>query len=288
MADASEAGTSSSEEDAENIRNGSPSRPLLQPATCSTGSVPNNQGSELTDAASYASRHPAEKVNSAGRDGTAPGNTLGGDATAGGSIDAVNSGGPLKIPKPKLDLRALFDYHSRKREERRRKWLGRARGAGPKRTGSYTKRFRVKLSKEERRRRYLSRGHEFPFIQKLYGTKHLPLRLVCLYEQDALEGYFRYIKMLKLEHHIKKSLTEVDAAGDLENECLESRKYKYLDDDGPLSPIEETNGEDEEGSDEEDTGVEIVDKSSFILSSTIPPQKKKSKKSHRSGTIWRI
>lgn len=100
----------------------------------------------------------------------------------------------------------------------------------------------------------------------------------CQYEQAALKGFFKYIEQLKYEHHLKKSLTQLNAGDDLENECLESRKHKYLDDDGPLSPIEETEDDQNENSgDKEDIGARIVENSCFILSSNIP-KKKKSKK----------
>lgn len=46
--------------------------------------------------------------------------------------------------------------------------------------------------------------------------------------------------MLKYEHHLKNALSQLDAGEDLEDKCLVSRKHKYLDDDGSLSPIEET------------------------------------------------
>uniref|UniRef100_A0ABM5FWA2 TATA box-binding protein-associated factor RNA polymerase I subunit D n=1 Tax=Pogona vitticeps TaxID=103695 RepID=A0ABM5FWA2_9SAUR len=274
MADTSETETSLSD-DAEDFRNGSSTQPLLQLETCSTRSVPD---SEVADAGLHALEHTTQKVNSTNHGGWSPENTLNREAAAGSSAGTGKSAGPVKFPKPKLDLRALFDYHSRRRQYRLRKRLEAARGTGCKGPRNYTKRLRVKLTRAERRRRYNDRGYQFPFVQKLYRIKHLPLKLVCLYEQGALEGYFKYIKMLKYEHHLKKSLKELDAGEELENECLESRKYKYLDDDGPLSPIEETNGDDQKAdSGEEDIGVEIVDKSSFILSSTIP-KKKKSKK----------
>ncbi|KAJ7320080.1 hypothetical protein JRQ81_019591 [Phrynocephalus forsythii] len=235
-----------------------------------------DDGEFRAGAGAHASEDPRKKVNSAGCDEPSAEKSLKGDATAGGSTDAVKSGGPLKFPKPKLDLRALFDYHFRRRHRRKPRRLRERKRTASKQPTKSGKRLRVKLPLEEQRRRYNDRGYQFPFVQKLYRRKDLPLKLVCFYEQGALEGYFRYITMLKYEHHLKKSLTELDAGVELENECLESRKYKYLDDDGPLSPIAETSGED---SGEEDIGVKIVEKSSFILRSTVP-KKKKSRKSN--------
>jgi len=46
--------------------------------------------------------------------------------------------------------------------------------------------------------------------------------------------------MLKYEEHLKKALKALEASEDLERECLAVRKHKYLDDEGPISPIQET------------------------------------------------
>lgn len=46
--------------------------------------------------------------------------------------------------------------------------------------------------------------------------------------------------MLKYEDHLKKALKALQASDDLEKECMVFRKYKYLDDEGPISPIRET------------------------------------------------
>lgn len=122
----------------------------------------------------------------------------------------------------------------------------------------------------------------FPFVGKHYGRKHLPLKMVREYEEAALKGFFKYIEMVKYEHHLKKSLTQLNAGDDLENECLESRKHKYLDDDGPISPIAETSKDEDSG--DEDIGAKVVDNSCFILSSKIPQKKKKSKRKEKQST----
>lgn len=46
--------------------------------------------------------------------------------------------------------------------------------------------------------------------------------------------------MLKHEDHLKKALKALQASEDLERECLMVRKHKYLDDEGSISPIQET------------------------------------------------
>ncbi|XP_054830623.1 TATA box-binding protein-associated factor RNA polymerase I subunit D [Eublepharis macularius] len=183
-----------------------------------------------------------------------------------------------KLPKPKIDLKALFDYHFRRKQQRNRRGPRTEVAAELKNPEPRAKRPRLVVSREERRRRYRERHFQFPFVQKLYRRKHIPLKMECLFEEAALRGFFKYIEMLKYEDHLKKALMQLDAADDLERECLESRKHKYLDDDGPLSPIEETNGEDpSENCDTEDIGAKIVENSCFILSSKIPKKKKKSK-----------
>lgn len=59
-------------------------------------------------------------------------------------------------------------------------------------------------------------------------------------QQAAAKGYFKYIEVLKYEDHLKKALKTLQASDDLEKECMVFRKYKYLDDEGPISPIRET------------------------------------------------
>lgn len=46
--------------------------------------------------------------------------------------------------------------------------------------------------------------------------------------------------MLKYEEHLKKALNALQASEDLEKECVVLRKHKYLDDEGSISPIQET------------------------------------------------
>uniref|UniRef100_A0A8C3S772 TATA box-binding protein-associated factor RNA polymerase I subunit D n=1 Tax=Chelydra serpentina TaxID=8475 RepID=A0A8C3S772_CHESE len=116
-----------------------------------------------------------------------------------------------------------------KEREKRYKSTGKPRG-----------RPRLTAPKEEQKKRLLDRGFQFPFVEKEYGRKHLPMKMIFEYEQAALKGYFQYIKMLKYEEHLKKALTNLNANEDLENECMEMRKHKYLDDEGPISPIQET------------------------------------------------
>ncbi|XP_039194056.1 TATA box-binding protein-associated factor RNA polymerase I subunit D [Crotalus tigris] len=180
-----------------------------------------------------------------------------------------------KLPKPKIDLRALFDYHfTRKQHRFRKRWTPTERKVS--RPHKYDRKWpeRHRIPEEEQRRRMKDRGIVFPFVEKYYGRKHLPLKMVREYEHAALKGFFKYIEMLKYEHHLKKSLTQLNAEGDLENECLESRRHKYLDDDGPISPIAETNNDEVSGN--ENIGARVVDNSCFILSSKIPKKKKKS------------
>lgn len=59
-------------------------------------------------------------------------------------------------------------------------------------------------------------------------------------QQAAAKGYFKYIEVLKYEEHLKKALNALQASEDLEKECVVLRKHKYLDDEGPISPIQET------------------------------------------------
>ncbi|XP_010704403.1 TATA box-binding protein-associated factor RNA polymerase I subunit D [Meleagris gallopavo] len=185
--------------------------------------------------------------------------------------------------KSKLNLKAIFAYHFRGRKFKaaaHRKYRSSgsqkkkgASGCSQRRSGKQP----MTASPQERRKRLKDRGFQFPFVEKHYGRKHIPLKMVLSYEQAAAKGYFQYVEMLKYEEHLKKALKALEASDDLERECLAVRKHKYLDDEGPLSPIQETNDDDNNclGTDNpEDLDVRVVDNSCFIISSKIPNKKK--------------
>ncbi|XP_009998272.1 PREDICTED: TATA box-binding protein-associated factor RNA polymerase I subunit D [Chaetura pelagica] len=192
----------------------------------------------------------------------------------------VKSSEASKKQKSKLNLKAIFAYHFRGKKFKaaaHRKYMG---GSGKKKkkyesTGIPAGRPPLTASPQEQRRRLLDRGFQFPFVEKHYGKKHIPLKMVLGYEQAAAKGYFQYIEMLKYEEHLKKALKALQASEDLERECLAVRKHKYLDDEGPISPIQETNDDDSLNSDnQDDFDARVVENSSFIISSKIPSKKK--------------
>ncbi|KFP31685.1 TATA box-binding protein-associated factor RNA polymerase I subunit D, partial [Colius striatus] len=154
----------------------------------------------------------------------------------------VKSSEPSK-KKSKFNLKAIFAYHFRGRKfkaaaHRRYQWRSRKRKYVS--TQMPTGRPPLTASPQERKRRLLHRGVPFPFVEKHYGKKHIPLKMVLGYEQAAAKGYFQYVEKLKYEEHLKKALKALQASEDLEKECLAVRKHKYLDDEGPISPIQET------------------------------------------------
>ncbi|KAM6100510.1 TATA box-binding protein-associated factor RNA polymerase I subunit D isoform 1-T2 [Theristicus caerulescens] len=192
----------------------------------------------------------------------------------------VKSSETSQKQKSKLNLKAIFAYHFRGKKFKaaaHRKYRG---GSGKKkkyeRTHMPTGRPPLTASPQEQKRRLLDRGFQFPFVEKHYGKKHIPLKMVLGYEQAAAKGYFQYIEVLKYEEHLKKALKALQASEDLERECLAVRKHKYLDDEGPISPIQEMNDDDDSlnSDNQEDLDVRVVDNSSFIISSKIPSKKK--------------
>ncbi|NXL28023.1 TAF1D polymerase, partial [Glaucidium brasilianum] len=147
--------------------------------------------------------------------------------------------------KSKLNLKAIFAYHFRGKKFKAAAHRKYKCGSGKKKkkkkyesTGRPKGRPRLTASPQERKRRLQDRGFQFPFVEKYYGTKHLPLKMVLEYEQAAIKGFLNYVEMLKYEDHLKKSLKALQASEDLEREGLIARKHKYLDDEGPISPIE--------------------------------------------------
>ncbi|NWW16459.1 TAF1D polymerase, partial [Falcunculus frontatus] len=152
-----------------------------------------------------------------------------------------------KQQKSKLNLKAIFAYHFRGRKFKaaaHRKYKVCTRKNKTKKkcesTQMPTGRPPLTASPQEQKRRLLDRGFQFPFVEKHYGEKHIPLKMVLGYEQAAAKGYFKYIEVLKYEEHLKKALKALQASEDLEKECMVLRKHKYLDDEGPISPIQET------------------------------------------------
>nr|XP_060627089.1 TATA box-binding protein-associated factor RNA polymerase I subunit D [Anolis sagrei ordinatus]XP_060627091.1 TATA box-binding protein-associated factor RNA polymerase I subunit D [Anolis sagrei ordinatus] len=264
--------------------------------TCETeDSAAHHQDSKKTKADSRSPNQTKKGKMGSAKCGPPSANAPGGRTA--GVTNSNGSGKPgvqVKLPKPKVDLKALFDYYFVRQQHKKCKKL-RLREKRKRRTKKKTpeeerpkirlplRKRRARIPARERRREARQGGLQFPFVEKLSGRKHIPFKLVCRYEQLAVQGYFRYIKTLKCERLLEKSLTELNAGDDLENESLETRKYKYLDDDGPLSPIEEPDEEEPNmNSGNDDIGARIVEKSSFILSSIIPEKKKKYKKKTKS------
>ncbi|NXN77846.1 TAF1D polymerase, partial [Bombycilla garrulus] len=152
-----------------------------------------------------------------------------------------------KQQRSKLNLEAIFAYHFRGRKFKaaaHRKYKIQTRKRKKKKkcesTQMPTGRPPLTASPQEQKKRLLDRGLQFPFVEKHYGEKHIPLKMVLGYEQAAAKGYFKYIEVLKYEEHLKKALEALQASDDLEKECVVLRKHKYLDDEGPISPIQET------------------------------------------------
>ncbi|NXA37247.1 TAF1D polymerase, partial [Eudromia elegans] len=171
------------------------------------------------------------------------------ESDAESSDSSLSPEGPVESSKmskkSNLNLKAIFAYHFRGKkfkaaahrkyksgsEKRRKKYESTQMPVG---------RPSLTASPQERKKRLLDRGFQFPFVEKHYGKKHIPLKMVLDYEQAAVKGFFQYIEMLKYEEHLKKALKNLKASEDLERECLTMRKHKYLDDEGPISPIQET------------------------------------------------
>ncbi|XP_053871637.1 TATA box-binding protein-associated factor RNA polymerase I subunit D isoform X2 [Malaclemys terrapin pileata] len=240
--------------------------------TVPTNALLDDSGSEidLSDSTSSLIQHECN-ITPAARSSTrhlanSPANTLDRDTSSDSSLDP---GSPFKLAKSPglsrsaLNLKASFDYHLRRKYRRqahqRCKEKPKERKKRYKSTGKPRGRPRLTAPQEEQKKRLLDRGFQFSFVEKEYGKKHIPMKMIFEYEQAALKGYFQYIKMLKYEEHLKKALKNLNASEDLENECMAMRKHKYIDDEGPISPIEETDGDDHNlDPDQEELGATIV------------------------------
>ena len=87
-------------------------------------------------------------------------------------------------------------------------------------------------------------------------------------------GFFNYLEKLKYEYHLKESLKQMNVGEELEKDDLDSRRYKYLDDDGSASPIEESVGEEGVATNLEpdECAIKLVENNYFIVSSELPEE----------------
>ncbi|XP_066226807.1 TATA box-binding protein-associated factor RNA polymerase I subunit D [Saccopteryx leptura] len=179
-------------------------------------------------------------------------------------VQATDSSSDSSIEPRPLTLKAIFErFKKKKRKKKKYKRTGRPQGR-PK--GS--KNTRLHISKKQ----FKDRRPQLPFLESEYGKKPLPWKKMLNFEQAVARGFFNYLEKLKYEYHLKESLKQMNVGEDLEKEDLDSRRYKFLDDDGSISPIEES-AEDEvaanlEHSDECD--IRLVESNYFIISSEFP------------------
>ncbi|KAM9170159.1 TATA box-binding protein-associated factor RNA polymerase I subunit D isoform 2-T5 [Pangshura tecta] len=213
-----------------------------------------NSEIDLSDSTSSLIQHECNSTPAA-RSSTrhlvnSPANTLDRDTSTESSLDP---GSPFKLAKSPglsrspLNLEVNFDTHLRRKYRRqahqRSKEKPKEREKRYKSTGKPRGRPRLTLPQEEQKKRLLDRGFQFPFVEKEYGRKHIPMKMISEYEQAALKGYFQYIKMVKCDEHLKKALKNLNASEDLENQGMAMRRHKYIDDEGPISPIQEAKGQ---------------------------------------------
>ncbi|XP_045867540.1 TATA box-binding protein-associated factor RNA polymerase I subunit D-like [Meles meles] len=171
-------------------------------------------------------------------------------------------------PRP-LTLKAIFErFKKRKCKKKKYKPTGRPRGRPKGRKNSR----RSQINKKQ----VQDKGSGFPFSESENARKPLPWRKILTFEQAVARGFFNYLEKLKYEYYLKESLKQMNVGEDLEKEDFDSRRHKYLDDDGALSPIEESETEDGaainlEQNDECD--IKLVDHNDFIISSQVPKMK---------------
>ncbi|XP_055971192.1 TATA box-binding protein-associated factor RNA polymerase I subunit D [Sorex fumeus] len=166
-------------------------------------------------------------------------------------------------PRP-LTIRAYFELlKQRKKCRKRRKYQPTGRPTGrPKGRRSRTSRIKGKQIRDKE--------SGLPVVESTNGGKSLPWRKILTFEQAVARGFFNYLEKLKYEHHLKESLKQMNVGEDLEKEDFDSRRYKYLDDDGSISPIEDAEAEDAARLVQEDEcDIKLVEKECFIISSEL-------------------
>ncbi|XP_029771184.1 TATA box-binding protein-associated factor RNA polymerase I subunit D isoform X2 [Suricata suricatta] len=173
--------------------------------------------------------------------------------------DSSSSDSSLE-PRP-LTLKAIFErFKKKKRKKRKSKPRGkpRERPKGRPKGRKNTRRSQIN------RKQVRDKGSGFPFLESKNGRKPLPWRKILTFEQAMARGFFNYLEKLKYEYYLKESLKQMNVSEDLEKEDFDSRRYKYLDDDGSLSPIE-SEAEDEVAVERDDEcDIKLVDHNCFI------------------------
>lgn len=183
------------------------------------------------------------------------------------SVEARDSSSDSSIEPRPLTLKAIFERFKKKKPKKRKKRKYKPTGR-PKGTPKGRKTSRSQISKKQLK----VKRPQFPFIESENGRKPLPWRKILTFEQAVARGFFNYLEKLKYEYHLKESLNQMNVGEDLEKEDLDSRRYKYLDDDGSISPIEESAEEDEVATDlkRDECDIKLVENNYFIISSELP------------------
>lgn len=181
------------------------------------------------------------------------------------SVEARDSSSDSSFEPRPLTLKAIFERLKKKKYKKRKyKPTGRPRGRPE---------GRKNTRKSQINKQFKDKGPGFPFLESENGRKSLPWRKILSFEQAVARGFFNYLEKLKYEYHLKESLKQMNVGEDLEKEDLDSRRYKYLDDDGSLSPIEESAGEDEVATNlehDDECDIKLVADNYFIISSEFP------------------
>nr|XP_051682961.1 TATA box-binding protein-associated factor RNA polymerase I subunit D-like [Oryctolagus cuniculus] len=182
-------------------------------------------------------------------------------------VETTDSSSDSSVEPRPLTLKALIaKFKKKKRKRRKQKYKATGRPVGRPKGRKNTKISHVDKNQ------FKDKGPRFSFLESENGTQPSPWRKILTFEQAVARGFFNYIEKLKYEYHLKESLKQMDVGDDLEKEDLDSRRYKYLDDDGSISPIEESVAEDEEAAhpEQEECDIKLVDSSCFIINSEFP------------------
>ncbi|XP_006897245.1 PREDICTED: TATA box-binding protein-associated factor RNA polymerase I subunit D [Elephantulus edwardii] len=190
------------------------------------------------------------------------------------NVQTIDSSDSDWEPRP-LTLKAVFErFKQRKRKKKKKKYkpTGRPKGRPNGSKNRSTKRSQIDKNQ------FKDRGPEFSFLDSENGRNPIPWKKILTFEQAVARGFFKYIEKLKYEHHLKESLKQMNVAEDLEKDDLDSRAYKYLDDDGSISPIEESVVGDEDGTEVkhcDECDIKLVGENDFILSCDFPKKRKR-------------
>ncbi|XP_069470860.1 TATA box-binding protein-associated factor RNA polymerase I subunit D isoform X2 [Ambystoma mexicanum] len=137
-------------------------------------------------------------------------------------------------PVTRFNLKKIFEQRRKRRLRRERKNEIREISKKPSKTALQP---HESIPFARHQRRWKDEECQFPFLAK----KDLTLRMIFAHEQASIWGFLHQMKRMKYDRHLQTSLKNLNVCKESKDQDMEERRYSYVDDEGPISPIAESN-----------------------------------------------